>query len=362
MTLRKVLLGTTAVLGAGMLIAADARAADLEVTTGGYARFGVALGDVGDAVGDPDVRDLDFYTDTEIHFDAEATDDQTGITYGAAVELEADTTAGALNVSTDDATGSVIDVSSGSVIDEAWIFVKSGFGELQLGDNDSPSDALKIGAYSIAAGTGGIDGDSPVATVPITIPNSGDATKASYFTPSFGGFTAGVSYTPDEGSSGQNLGADDDGNLEDMFEAGAQYDATFGGFDIQLGATGIIASGEAGRDDVSGYQFGAVTGLFGFSVAGSYFYSEVDGGDETEGFNVGLGASFGPVDASANYGYAEIDGEENEDLVFSASVGFLPGVSINGDVALFQTDEEDVAFDDLDDTGVAGVVRMDVSF
>ena len=356
MTLHKVLLGTTALLGVGTLYAASANAADLEVTTGGFLRFGVAAGDLDEALGNADVRKFDFYTDNEIHFTASATDDQTGITYGGKVELEANTNSNALTVSSDQTTGSVLDVGAGDQIDEAWLYMKGGFGELQLGDNDSANDQLKTGAYSIAAGTGGLDGDGPVATVPISITNTSDATKVTYFSPDLFGFKAGVSYTPDGGGKGSSIDTDTDGNLEDVFEGGLQYDASFGGFDVQLSAVGITGSSEAGGGDPEGYGVGAVTSLFGFSVAGSYWDNTGDIGADY-GWGVGVGGTFGPADVSVNYGYAD-DGDDNEDLVLSATVGLLPGVALNGDVALFETGGGDLF---SNDSGLTGVVRLDIS-
>ncbi|MCB1882407.1 MAG: porin [Geminicoccaceae bacterium] len=360
MTLRKVLLGTTALLGVGTFYAGSVKAADLEVTTGGFLRFGVAGGDLDSALGTEDVRDYDFYTDNEIHFDAQATDDQTGITYGGKVELEADTNSGGIIVSSDDTTGNISDVSAGDQIDEAWLFMKGGFGELQLGDNDGATDQLKFGAYSIAAGTGGIDGDGPVATVPLYHTNTGDATKVTYFSPDLFGAKLGVSFTPDGGGRGSTIDTDTQGNTENVFEGAVQYDASFGGFDVALGATGIIGGSEAGGTDPEGYSVGAVTSIFGFSVAGQYFDNTNDDAFYDYGWNVGIGGTFGPADVSVNYGYAD-SGDDNEDLVFSATVGLLPGVALNGDVALFSTDTDDLDVGDLDDTGLTGVIRLDIN-
>ena len=354
MTLNKLLLGTTALVGVGMFYAGEVRAADLNVDVEAVLRFGVAVGDLEDALGTSNLRDYDFYTDNEIHFVALATDDETGISYGGTVELEAGGNAGEITATADEATGAIQDVSAGSTIDESFLFLRGGFGEFQLGDQDSASDQLKTGAYSIAAGTGGIDGDSYVTTVAITIPNSGDATKITYLSPTEAlyGFTVGASFTPDEGSQGTDTADNDSGNLENMVELGAQYALSLAGFDVALGATGIIAQGEPGVDDVEGYSVGASTGVFGLQVAGSYF----DANNFGDGWNVGVGGTFGPADASVTYGTSDLDGtdDEAESLVFSASVGMLPGVVLQGDVALFTN----VTGDD----GIAGVTRLDINF
>ena len=44
--------------------------------------------------------------------------------------------------------------------DETWVFLRGGWGELRMGDEDGVVDNSIIGGQTIAAGTGGIDGSS----------------------------------------------------------------------------------------------------------------------------------------------------------------------------------------------------------
>ena len=71
-------------------------------------------------------------------------------------------------------------------------------------------DNSVVGGQTIAAGTGGIDGsDAVIAAAPVVfLTNSNDATKIRYYTPSFGGLSLGVSYTPTQTdfNSGANNG------------------------------------------------------------------------------------------------------------------------------------------------------------
>ena len=66
-----------------------------------------------------------------------------------------------------------------------------------MGDEDGVVDNSVIGGQTIAAGTGGIDGsDAVIIAAPVVfLTNSNDATKIRYYTPSFGGFSLGVSAT-----------------------------------------------------------------------------------------------------------------------------------------------------------------------
>ena len=46
--------------------------------------------------------------------------------------------------------------------DETWIFLRGGWGEIRLGDEDGVVDNSVVGGQTIAAGTGGIDGSDAV--------------------------------------------------------------------------------------------------------------------------------------------------------------------------------------------------------
>ena len=61
------------------------------------------------------------------------------------------------------------------------------------------STTASVGGQTIAAGTGGIDGSDAVITAAplVFLANSNDATKIRYYTPSFGGFSLGVSLHAD---------------------------------------------------------------------------------------------------------------------------------------------------------------------
>ena len=159
MTLRRILLGTSAMVGAGLLAAAapaPVQAAEvkpggaLDLTLTGFLRFEAFGGEQDDrALDDTLSRGLDFRNDTEVHVLARGKSEETGIEYGATVEFEADTNQ-SLNT------------------DETWLFLRGGWGEVRMGDEDGAADNSTVGAQTIAAGTGGIDGsDAVISTAPI---------------------------------------------------------------------------------------------------------------------------------------------------------------------------------------------------
>ncbi len=251
--LRKILLGTSAMVGAGLLAAAlptASQAAEvtpggaLDLTLTGFMRFEAFGGEQDDrALDDTLSRGLDFRNDSEVHVLARGKSEQTGLEYGATIEFETDTNQ-SLNT------------------DETWLFLRGGWGEVRMGDEDGVADNSAVGAQTIAAGTGGIDGsDAVISAAPVVyITNTSDATKIRYYTPSFGGFSVGVSYTPTQediggGANNGNFFARKDGVAamegQNVVEGGLVYDGEFGGVGVLASVVGLY--GElinGGEDDV----------------------------------------------------------------------------------------------------------------
>ena len=162
-------------------------ALDLEIT--GFLRAEAFGGEQDDLhLDSSQSRSLDFRNDTEVHVIARGKSEESGLEYGATIEFEADTNS-TLNT------------------DETWIFLRGGWGELRFGDEDGVVDNSVVGGQTIAAGTGGIDGsDAVIMAAPVVfLTNSNDATKIRYYTPSFGGFSLGVSLHADPAGLQQRL-------------------------------------------------------------------------------------------------------------------------------------------------------------
>lgn len=350
MTLKKLLLGTSALLGAGLLATASPASAQqgpqvtpggkLNVSVSGFARFLWVVGDVKERFGGQQ-SSSDFRNDTEVHIIARGKDESTGITYGANIEFEADT-------------------NRYDNTDETWIIVQGAFGEFRFGDEDGASDLMKLGAFTLAAGTGGIDGAVDLPRLVAGV-NTGDATKIVYFTPRIAGFQAGVSYAPNAGSSGDNLAVTNVDNAKDVVEAGLNYVGDFGGVGIKAGVIGHVGDSTDGDNNEDFWKIygGGVLSFAGFSVGGGIGKQDVFG-NELSWFNAGAAATLGPASLSVTGGRVinADDNIETKGVVVSATVGILPGVTLDGDLLFF--DEAGVGgnFDD----GVLGLVRIGVSF
>jgi predicted porin len=195
--MRKRLLASSALIGAG-LAASPAFAADgIKLGVGGF--FNTAYMAVFDDDSEGDAgneRNTDgVFNNAEIHFSGRAVLDN-GLTVGARVELEGE--------DEDESSG---DSTGGDQIDEAWISFSGGFGEVRMGSID---DALSYSCILPPGAAGSFSAFSPdqwgantvisnPACVGVDESDGGDAQKLLYFTPVFAGFQLALSYTPNGG-------------------------------------------------------------------------------------------------------------------------------------------------------------------
>jgi predicted porin len=381
MELGRSLLRTMAILGAGLLTAGaslSATAAEVlpggvfDLTITGLVRFLAHGGQLDDARQDNRFsRSLDFSNDTEFHVLARGRDERTGMEYGATIEFLAD-------------TDEIFNTK------ETWVFARGGWGEVRLGDQEGVAENSSVGAQEVAAGTGGIDGDvvDEIAVGVVFLTHTDTATKIRYYTPSFGGFSVGVDYTPtqqevDSGDLNGQFFARKDGLLsmqaENVFEGGLIYEAELAD-DVDLLASVVGVSGEltsTGQEEFAddedefgdkqwwGWQAGAAIDLYGFRLGGS-FADEKVGEFEKTFYTVGIG--WGDEDqfnTSVTYGQV-IDStgtpfDHPFNLVFSADYALMQGLLLAGDVGLFDNDGTDSDYSG-GDKGWQMVISLDLVF
>jgi len=203
--MRKILLGTTGVVGAALIGMGAAQAQQAPtVRVGGYLQTTVAIVDdnLDGANGAPSGvagaglqarNSTDFRNEVEIHVFVTGKA-ANGLSYGAVVEVQFDGVGG-----------------STADLDEAYVFVSSPtLGTIRFGEEDSAASILQVRAPSI---TGfGADGAWDVGILGNSSDRSGgnpsiltgindgnDATKIIYLSPQFFGFDFGASYAPNTG-------------------------------------------------------------------------------------------------------------------------------------------------------------------
>ncbi|RYJ02581.1 MAG: porin, partial [Acetobacteraceae bacterium] len=218
--MRKILLGTTAVVGAALLAPAVAVAQEAPtVRIGGFFRayYGntqqsgrnsttpttlatntaSASGNLpADGSGIARLSKNDFSTDAEVHVFVNGKT-ANGLSYGAVVEIAFNQQEGRNIVQQRASTGKTT-----ASIDEYYAFIASPtFGQIRFGDEDGPVGGLMNSGVITNFGTGGVYGDRESFIVrqanarTMASPGAlGDNTKIIYLSPQFFGFDFGASF------------------------------------------------------------------------------------------------------------------------------------------------------------------------
>ena len=370
--MKKLLLGTSALIGAASLATA-AHANGPTITLGGFADFQAGIADQDlDTTGTQYGRDVKFQNDTEIHVKVNGEADN-GLRYGAVVELEADVSADADN--------------EGVNADKTYLFLESELGRVEMGANSSASHTMRVESSTFARATGGTDGDwydyvnfggtnyiiSPELPTAHANGVAEDATKLTYYTPRFSGFQAGVSYTPDSGNVGTAAGFSTDTDVgtfanpqfENVFNLGLNYTGQFDDVGLALSATGEFGQSEvATQEDLSAYALGANLSYMGFTVGGSY--GDWSDSGQTVGSNAdasywdaGIAYETGPFGVSLSYIDSEYGANDNQNLIVGADYELAPGLVPYVEVSFFNLDTTGTV---LDNDGTVFLVGSQLNF
>jgi hypothetical protein len=305
--LKKQLLSTSAI-ALGVAMAAPASAQQWDVAFGGFVNTHVGASDIDldvdgtSGFADDDLDGVNVFTNSEIIFMPSVTLDN-GLTFGVNVQMEA------------------LNTSASSRIDESYAYMESDtLGRIEAGSHNSAGYLLSKGAPTV--GSMAINSPSISAFVPFsgidiadqgTVGNVGDAfreagvssytevagnndvQRLTYFTPSFNGLVAGVSYAPSSAGNASNnapVNFDSEDDVTDIFDIGVAYDQSFGTVDLGLSARwGTGNSNAAGVDDPTTWAIGGTLGVSGFTFGGSYAENDngqADNSTDSEGWSLGV--------------------------------------------------------------------------
>jgi len=334
--MKKLLLGTTTLIGAASLFAGVALAETPKVTVGGYANF--EAGYVSDDMDNTATatqngiseRPQAFRNDTQVDFKIDGKNDA-GLGYGGEVDLLADTSV--------DVLGRGVNAS------KTFVYVDGNWGRFEGGSNVGADGTLKVDAGTIARATGGINGDWSYfanvndqflaqAALPLaygtTITGIGaglgtnltgnhteeNLNKVTYYTPRWQGFQVGVSYLPDQINRGQTTFRYDQfgGQSDNIWAGGLNYDNKFGDFGLAAAATGEWGSSQLNTyEDLKAFALGAKLSYMGASLAGSYGdwgksnTAKAANSKKTYYWDLGAAYEYGPFGASVTYLYSSVD-------------------------------------------------------
>ena len=203
--MKKVLLGTTAMVSVGMVAGQASAAEPIELSFGGYHNWAVFYADndsgapsATNPFGEPGFNrgDHDIKFDGELQVRGKTVLDN-GLEVGVRIEIEGET--------------------QGDQLDENYAYISGSFGEFRIGNDDPASYTMATAApylnYVFGAnsptvfgnglsqyfsGTGRTFLGAGYATF-ATFPNqTGDDATVMYFSPVFNGFQFGLSYAPDD--------------------------------------------------------------------------------------------------------------------------------------------------------------------
>jgi outer membrane protein OmpU len=376
--MKKLLLGSTALV-AGGLLAAPAMAADpIKIGVGGYYQFYALAGSI-EGVYAPDgtsiqYKGLHFQQEGEIHFIGQSKLDN-GTTVGVTVELEAwNPSAGA--------TGAA------RQIDEAFLFAFGDWGRIEFGSRDQASYRMFYGAPSALLGWGFFQHNSSfnwASAAMLNNPAQGAATfytiggqfqdvnRINYFTPRFFGVQVGVGYAPKiniapnallargltgpgptTGASGicgfndattQSNCPTNDNSWQDVFDVGINYLNKFGDVTVALFggwmyATFVPSFNQLAANNanlITGANFtswkqwviGGQFGFAGFTVGASYswdnnglggnYYTGAD--SDSRKFAIGAMYETGPWQISAGWGHVNTDNGNGAATLATTTMG-----------------------------------------
>ena len=354
--MKKILLGSTAIVAAGMIASAPSAIAaeKMKLKVGGYMEqwFGFTSGD--DGVGQ-DYSGFSTVSDGEIHFKGKTKLDN-GITVGVNVQLEAQ--------------------QGGDQIDEQYMTVSGGFGQIIIGDENSAMYKMHYAPSDFGIGTNSGDvtswnkpvsdaeGDSiamgghyraPFGATYIEPNAVNDSAKISYFTPRVSGFQLGLSYAPDGSQDNNGLPNRDTANT-DYIMVGANFVQKMGGMSVGIsGGYGTVTDAAAGGVEPEATSFGIKLGMGGVSAGVSYANFSDSGEKDQEGINAGVAYSSGPMGVSIAYFHGEkdgnngdaatLDGQAERDVIhLSAKYAMGPGVTLAGTLghAVYSSDDADL--------------------
>jgi hypothetical protein len=354
--MKKILLGSTAIVAAGMIASvpsADA-ASKMKLGLGGYMEqwFGFTSGDDGVA---QDYSGFDIKSDPEVFFKGSTTLDN-GLKIGVNVQLEA--------------------TQNGDQIDEQYMTVSGEFGQIIIGDENSamykmhyaPSD------FGIGMNSGDVtvwnkpvsdaEGDSinmgshyrsPFGATYIEPDAVNDSAKISYFTPRKMGFQLGVSYAPDAKQDSNGLPNRDAANT-DYIMVGLNFKQKMGAMGVGIsGGYGTVTDAAVGSDEPEAASFGIKLSMGGASAGVSYANFSDHGEKDQEGINAGVAYSQGKMGVSLAYYHGEKDGNngsaatlnnqaERDVIHLSGKYALGPGVTLAGTLghAVYSSDDADL--------------------
>jgi len=331
--MKKILLGTTAVVALGAM-STEAFAADkIKLELGGfmYHYVGVINDDEASeaATGNNRAMALSQDSNTEVSISGSTTLDN-GLTVTAYMELETD------------------GQETGASTDDSYLTVSSDtLGAVSIGVQAHAADDYKIDAPN-AGDFAYTDLDDWAQMADTTGANTaftfsaykdwvGDSSnKLKYVTPTFSGVTGFASYSAAEGTNASDADSLDRNAAHDGSTFGVMYAGSVAGADVSADLIRARLNG-----DMNTTHVGLSAGMSGFTVSGSYVWQTDEDGNTTSAnedgdgktWDLGVAYNTGPYTVSTSYAIAKNDGRsdiagENKDTIWRVAGTYDMGAGV----------------------------------
>lgn len=338
--MKKLLLGTTAIMTAG-LIASGANAAGINLSVNGYYTAAIGTVDFDQGAGPgiifpvtTEEDDVVFQHEGELSFNGSVTLEN-GLTVGGEANLEV-VNNNRTTLGPDDGQ-----------FDEVFAYIEGSFGRVEVGETGSAAFQMHITAPYFVSSHGV---DSPniswnfglTSRTSSAITVTGDTMKVTYFSPVIAGAQFGITYTPESQiigdiggqvtkpvvvGTGTGAGLKFESFLQEVVELGATYSTEVEG--VAVAASVGYARGE--------WDFAALNALIGPlpPLPGSVLAA-----DDLETFSAGLSLTSGPLTVSGGY----FKGDNNflptvAEEAYSIGVQYVTGPWTAG-VAYFKSESD----------------------
>ena len=266
--MNKLLLGTAA----AALMIAPAAAGPIGLTVGGY--YNTMFYMVDSDNDGTDYKDIALQEDAEIIFKGKGKINN-GLTVGFQVQLEA--------------SSQGEDDEKGDQIDEHYIYVKGGFGKVEIGAENSAAYKSQVTAPKFL---GWKTYDNNFATwskvakyeKPLHDNYSGDANKINYYSPKLNGFQFVYAMTPSTGTGSGGAGAgstdlyEEADGYDDVTSMGVKYSGRVAGLKLKVSYTTEEGTGSDGIDD-SEQAIGLSVSSGPWTIGGHTFTAEENNED-----------------------------------------------------------------------------------
>ena len=204
-----------------------------------------------------------------------------------------------------------LDADNGE-IDESYLTIAGGFGEINVGSDDNASNMH--GNKGTGTGYGGLGYYDTSSYTPASIggpPNGGgDALGIRYSTPSIGGFQAGISFQPETDAVRATTAAND----SNMIAVGVNFSGDFAGTSVTFGAGHVSLNPGGDGDTLKEWGLGTSIGIGDTTLSLRYDtkpdaneHALTGAASDTSSYGIGIDHKIGALNFGIGYGSTKVE-------------------------------------------------------